>query len=184
MLLRNLKNVEKKQSIQIIVDFKNQIQEAKKIEEDLELQLKKRIQNSERLEAEIIQLKKKCDEKYIKKKFVNNSKTLDDILNDQRPSSDKTGLGYNKKSYVVALMSPIEKKDSQKYASRLHKTNMVPRRSLTSRYQQIFFGHCYSCNNFGHKAVNCKAYGKVHFYKKNAPSNNPKERNHNSFAPL
>ena len=28
----------------------------------------------------------------------------------------------------------------------------------TSKYQNIFFGICYSCNNFGHKAINCRAY--------------------------
>jgi hypothetical protein len=31
------------------------------------------------------------------------------------------------------------------------------RRSSTPRYQTIFFGLCYTCNNFGHKAVNCRA---------------------------
>jgi hypothetical protein len=31
------------------------------------------------------------------------------------------------------------------------------RRSSTSRYQTIFFSLCYACNNFGHKAVNCRA---------------------------
>ena len=55
---------------------------------------------------------------------------------------------------------------------------------MTSRYQHIFFGHCYSCNNFGHKALNCRAYGKLRAYKKNASSNKPKGRNHNFFAPL
>jgi hypothetical protein len=30
-------------------------------------------------------------------------------------------------------------------------------RSLTTRYQTIFFGLCYACNNFGHKVVNCRA---------------------------
>ena len=38
---------------------------------------------------------------------------------------------------------------------------------MPSRYQQIFLGHLYSYNNFGHKALNCKAYGKVRDYKKN-----------------
>ena len=46
---------------------------------------------------------------------------------------------------------------------------MIPRRPMTSRYQQIFFGHCYSCNKFGHKNLNCKAYEKFHVYKKNTP---------------
>ena len=31
------------------------------------------------------------------------------------------------------------------------------RRYSTPRYQTIFFGLCYACNNFGHKAVNCRA---------------------------
>jgi hypothetical protein len=31
------------------------------------------------------------------------------------------------------------------------------KRSSTPRYQTIFFGLCYACNNFGHKTVNCRA---------------------------
>ena len=90
MLLKNLKNVGKKnkQSSQIISDLNTQLQEAKKIEEDLDLQLKKRIQESERLEEEIMPLRKKLDEESIKKKFENSSKTLDDILRSQIPSRD------------------------------------------------------------------------------------------------
>ena len=57
------------------------------------------------------------------------------------------------------------------------------KRETTNIYQQIFFGHCYSCNNFGHKALKCRAYGKVHEYKKDAPSK-PKEINHNHFGSL
>jgi hypothetical protein len=29
--------------------------------------------------------------------------------------------------------------------------------SSTPGYQAIFFGLCYACNNFGHKAMNCRA---------------------------
>jgi hypothetical protein len=31
------------------------------------------------------------------------------------------------------------------------------RRFSTPRYQTIFYGLCYACNNFGHKAANCRA---------------------------
>jgi hypothetical protein len=31
------------------------------------------------------------------------------------------------------------------------------RRSSTPRYKAIFFGLCYACNNFGHKAMNCRS---------------------------
>jgi len=30
------------------------------------------------------------------------------------------------------------------------------RRSLTPRYQNFFLGNCYTCENFGHKAINCR----------------------------
>ena len=72
------------------------ILDAKRIEEDLNLQLKKRIQESNKLEEEIIQFKKKLDEGSIKSKFENISRILDDILNNQRASSDRSDLGFNK----------------------------------------------------------------------------------------
>jgi hypothetical protein len=36
--------------------------------------------------------------------------------------------------------------------------------SSTTRYQTIFFGLCYACNNFGHKVVNCRANNKNNNY--------------------
>ena len=47
--------------------------------------LKKRSYNSREL-----------DEESIKTKFENSSRILDDILNSQRASSDRSGLGFNK----------------------------------------------------------------------------------------
>jgi hypothetical protein len=37
-------------------------------------------------------------------------------------------------------------------------------RSSTTRYQTIFFGLCYACNNFGHKVVNCIANNRNNNY--------------------
>ena len=34
------------------------------------------------------------------------------------------------------------------------------RRSFTSRYQSLFYGYCFTCNNFGHKVVDCRSYGR------------------------
>ena len=72
-------------------------------------------------------------------------KILYDILSGQRPSNDKAGLGYNKKSYVVAIIDPIGKKDSHKSAPSSHnkyRINMIPKIPMASRYKQIFIGHC------------------------------------------
>ena len=58
------------------------------------MHLKIRIQESEKLEGDIMQFRKNIDEEAMKSKFEGSSKVLDDILNRQRPSNDKNGLGY------------------------------------------------------------------------------------------
>jgi hypothetical protein len=34
------------------------------------------------------------------------------------------------------------------------------RRSFTSTYLSFFYGFCFNCTNFGHKSVDCRAYGR------------------------
>ena len=102
-LVSSLEELEKyrkkiKQSNHAISKLEVQLLHAKRIEEDLNLQLKRRIHESERLEEEIMQFKKKIDEEYIKSKFENNSRILYEILNNQRPSSNISGLGFNKEN--------------------------------------------------------------------------------------
>ena len=142
-----------KYSNQIISDLKTQLQEAKKIEEDLDLHLKKRIKGYERLEEQIMHLRKKFDEESIKPKFENISNTLDDILSSQIPSRDKSGLVYDKekkpkcssltnqgsikRKYAAALKSPIQNEKIKKYSLSSHdkhRTNVIPRRPMKSRY--------------------------------------------------
>ena len=41
-------------------------------------------------------LRKKLDEEYIKSRYENNSRNLDETISVQRPSSDKSGLGFDK----------------------------------------------------------------------------------------
>jgi hypothetical protein len=67
------------------------------------------------------------------------------------------------------------------------KGNTIIRRTPSDRYQHISIGYCYSCNNFGHKVVHCKAYRNyklrnVQRYKSN--KNDVEKSNHNSFSPL
>ena len=64
----------------IIADLKNQVLEVERDENNLEKQLKKRIQEYESLEEEIMCIRKKLDEEYIKLKFEKISNTLDEIL--------------------------------------------------------------------------------------------------------
>jgi hypothetical protein len=53
--------------------------------------------------------------------------------------------------------------NQQKYALP-SKENEYRRDTTTIRtpvkgYQHIFLGYCFSCNNFGHKVLHCRAYG-------------------------
>jgi hypothetical protein len=34
------------------------------------------------------------------------------------------------------------------------------RRSFTPRYQSFFSGYCFTCNNSGHKVIDCREYGR------------------------
>jgi hypothetical protein len=78
---------------------------------------------------------------------------------------------------------------------------VTPRRPFTTRYQNLFLGYCFSCNNFVHKTIDCRAYARSDhardinrgFYKtsKNGYVNNIiksfhgfVDRNYNSFGPL
>ena len=95
-------------------------------------------------------------------------------MRSQKPSNDKTGLGYdnerkskcssfndqerdNRRGCANVLKIPI--KNSWSYAPSSHYndiTGMILKRPRTSRVQKIFLGHCYTCHNFGHMARECK----------------------------
>ena len=106
-------------------------------------------------------LRKKLDEESIKSKFENGSRNLDKILSVEIPSSNKYGLGLvkekkpghsystnqdgNKRSYVVALKTPIKSEEGKKSGPLLQRIDMMSRRPMTSRHQQLFLGNCYTC---------------------------------------
>jgi predicted RNase H-like nuclease (RuvC/YqgF family) len=78
-------------SFETIVHLKTQIEEAKRIEELLKNQINEKEESCCKLEAEIVDLGKKVEKS---NKFLNSSRILDWILQSQRPSCDKLGLGY------------------------------------------------------------------------------------------
>jgi hypothetical protein len=47
------------------------------------------------------------------------------------------------------------------------KWNIMARRTPPKRYQYIFLRYFYSCNNFGHKSVHCKDYGRSYIHRNN-----------------
>ena len=95
----------------------------------------------------------------------------------------------NERSYANVLKYSIKKEESKKYDSfqNERRTNKMPRRPVTNINIQLFLGNCYVCNNFGHKAFDCRMnqkYNQKSPYKEDNSSDPPKGKSHNSFAPL
>jgi hypothetical protein len=116
-----------------------------------------------------------------------------EIKNDRQPISYADALKNSirreeNKARTIPLKTVPNK---QKYAlptkEKDDKKNRIIRRNPSNINQYIFLGYCYSCNNYGHKAVHCKSYRKynprnVQRYENN--KNNAERRNYNSFSPL
>jgi hypothetical protein len=84
-------NDEIRKSFETIIHLKTQIEEAKGIEELLNIQINEKEESCFKLEVEIVDLRKKVEKS---NKFLNSSRILDEILESQRPPCDKLGLGY------------------------------------------------------------------------------------------
>ena len=80
------------------MDLKIKLEEAKMIEESLRKQLKEKEGIQIELEKEIVSLRRKLQKESIKQKFDKSTEILDQIINNQRPIHDKSGLGYNQRN--------------------------------------------------------------------------------------
>ena len=70
------------------------------------------------------------------------------------------------------------KRNQNEYFRRYAPTRRPPR----PRYQIFFLGLCYSCNNYGHKAVNCRAYAwNINTWSKNSYENSRYQLEGNSI---
>ena len=92
---------------------------------------------------------------------------------------------YDKRSYIDIVRESIKREDYESSEENIQKAKMkereedesakrmlpathnndlrryAPSRSPPiSRYQSFFSGLCYTCNNYGHKAIDCRAYAR------------------------
>jgi hypothetical protein len=106
---------------------------------------------------------------------------LNEIFETQIPPNDKSGLGYKKEAtHVEAISSKKhEVKDEENVASqpftkgkesfkrtkqeRHQEATFTPQRKWTpkKRYESDFHGQCYSCNEYGHKDLECRSYARI-----------------------
>jgi hypothetical protein len=74
-----------------------QLKETKIIKEVIIKQLNEKQREFEKIQAEIVHMKKELEKGNNQSRFEDSSKILNDILNNQIPSSNNSGLGYDQK---------------------------------------------------------------------------------------
>jgi hypothetical protein len=139
----------------------------------LKNQINEKEESCHKLEVEVVDIRKKVEKSNT---FLNRSQILSEILESQRSPNDKSDLGYNKEArHVEASASKKHEvspsKDEDKVANQpstqgkenLKRTKEGRHQEAifgipTQRYESIFHGHCYSCNEYGHKSFECRAY--------------------------
>ena len=72
-------------------------------------QIKEKENICDKLEAEIVILRKYLEKSKTQIKFINGYKIMDNILSNQRSLDDKTGLGYKKSLKIVKGESSTNK---------------------------------------------------------------------------
>ena len=67
------------------------------------------------LEKEIVLLGRKLQKEKIKQNFGKSTEILNQIINNQRPIHDKSGLGYNQRNLEMGSSSKTTKDDKRSY---------------------------------------------------------------------
>jgi chromosome segregation ATPase len=94
------------EDLKINVNLRTQLEEAKRVEELLKNQVNEKEESCHKLEDEVVDLKKKVEKSNTHIKFMNSSTILNEILDSQRSSNDKLGLGYkNEDTHLEASTS-------------------------------------------------------------------------------
>jgi hypothetical protein len=127
---------------------------------------KKNMQNSSKVLDDIINSQKSHLDKsglgYNQTEKGSSSKTTDQETNPKLYAKtikgDRIYKEYYKDTPPLRRFMFQNKKQTNRHQEEEGFIRAPPfKRSSTPRYQTIFFGLCYACNNFLHKAVNCRA---------------------------
>jgi hypothetical protein len=207
-----------------IISLKIQLEEAKRIEEVMKIQMMKKEEDCEKLEEEVILLRVEVDKlnKKLKKSSVldktcfgyigeasckeneNHKKSIEVNRSSTQPvkkveekhsrfperKNEEKGKSYvevlkgrnhgqqeskkNEYNRDTSSRRPSTFKQQRSFnhdeGINIREDHDQPRhefrrtapqrRSFTPRYESLFYGHCFICTNFGHKAVDCRAYGR------------------------
>jgi hypothetical protein len=87
--------------------------------------------------------------KFVKSTTNDNNKSTETKEDNQPPRTSKE---------KGARIESVERRNNALSAGRRHqqeRNRFAQRRQPFSRYKEFFYGYCFYCSNFGHKAVNC-----------------------------
>ena len=89
---------------------------------------------------------------------------MEELTKNQGSYNDRTGLGYKEEEAGYSTTKYNESMRSHMHVDFIGQDSQeqpwktIHRRRFPSRYQHIFYGYCYSCGKFGHKALECRTY--------------------------
>jgi hypothetical protein len=131
---------------------------------------------------------------------LKTTKQEKEVENDETNTPEKVEQQGRKLEFrrneTSRISSPI-RYESNHYEGNYKRIDREPkwttpqRRSLTTMYQNFFLGHCYTCENFGHKAINCRINERNNYASYMNGENSryekfcrPFNQNYNPFDPL
>ena len=98
--------------------------------------------------------------RFLEKKNGEKSKIYAEVLkgrNHGQPESRKTIEDTS--SRIPSMFKPQKGFNHDHDQSKKKFRRTTPqRRSFTPRYENLFYGHCFYCTNFGHKVADCRDY--------------------------
>jgi hypothetical protein len=197
------------------ISLKTLLEEARRITEVKKVQMIKKEEDCEKLEQEVVSLRKSlrnsqvpkdlthlgCKGETSYKEDANTNKQVEEratqTVDEKWTRIPERMNDYKRDEYPRRPPTFRNQRSFNQYEGNYRRIDHGPRwttsqRSpLTPRYQNFFLGHCYTCKNFGHKAINCRI-NERNKYTGNMNGVNRRYRNncgfvnrsYNSFYPL
>jgi hypothetical protein len=197
------------------ISLKTLLEEARRIAEVKKVQTIKKEEDCEKLEQEVVSLRKSLRNSQVPKDLThlgcmgetsykedaNTNKQVEEratqTVDEKWTRIPERMNDYKRDEYPRRPPTFRNQRSFNQYEGNYRRIDHAPRwttsqRSpLTPRYQNFFLGHCYTCKNFGHKAINCRI-NERNKYTRNMHGVNRRygnncgfvNRSYNSFYPL
>jgi hypothetical protein len=162
------------------ISLKTLLEEARRIAEVKKVQMIKKEEDCEKLEQEVVSLRKSLRNSQVPKELThlgcmgetsykkdsNTNKKVEEratqTVDEKWTRIPERRNDYKRDEFPRRPPTFRNQRSFNQYEGNYRRVDHEPRwttsqrRSLTPRYQNFFLGHCYTCKNFGHKAINCR----------------------------